>query len=298
MTDYHDQRLADFGHDELSCVGYLFVKRWPAGFQCPFCKDWQRDVAPAYTVVCRNCRKQTSISAHTLMHGSKKNVVSWLLVARQFCLHRNGLSAREMQRLFELSSYQTAWRWLQKIRAGAGIAESIPCRGVVLFDLVEPEDLDLADGIIPTIGVAMELRKRNPASGRIRLRMLENRSSSEIMATLLALVEEQATLLVNGSNRSRLKPVEDSFLIGHPSREHMRRMHTVLKSFSQWLSTVYRATIQSCHLQSYLDEFCFRHNTEWWPDRRAVLDHLVNGLVTPLEKAVPMPQKTGEGDEK
>ncbi|MFN2356095.1 MAG: transposase, partial [Desulfopila sp.] len=66
---------------EHACVTYLFQKRWPWGFKCPFCQRVQKDMAPAYTVVCRYCRKQTSITAHTLMHGSKKNLVAWMRVA-------------------------------------------------------------------------------------------------------------------------------------------------------------------------------------------------------------------------
>jgi hypothetical protein len=87
-------------------------------------------------VVCRYCRKQTSITAHTLMHGSKKNLVAWMRVASQFCFHDQGISARELQRLMKLSCYQTAWNWLQKMRRGAALAESTPCRGTVLFDII------------------------------------------------------------------------------------------------------------------------------------------------------------------
>jgi hypothetical protein len=291
MLDWHDRTLHDFGADEASCLAHLFAKRWPGGFQCPFCGTWQRDIAPAYTVVCRVCRKQTSITANTLMHGSKKNLVAWLLVARQFCLHHDGLSARELQRLLELSCYQTAWRWLQKLRAGAALAESAPCRGVVLFDLVEPEDFGLTDGVIPTIGVAMELQQMELKSSRIRLHKLETRSSSQIVATILDLVQEQATLLINIGNWSKLDSVPRSYLVGHPSREHVRRMQRLLEELTIWLNTLYRATISSNYLQSYLDEFCFRHNTASWPDRRAVLDHLINGLVTPLSQKVPATAK-------
>ncbi len=298
MSDWHDRTLLDFGGDEAACLGFLFAKRWPGGFQCPFCGTRQREVAPAYTVVCRVCRKQTSLTARTLMHGSKKNVVAWLLVARQFCLHHRGLSARELQRLLELSCYQTAWRWLGKLRAGAAIAESAPCRGVVLFDLVEPEDFGLTDGVIPTLGVAMELQQPEKESGRIRLHKLATRSSAEIVAAVFSLVQKRSTLLVNGSNWSKLDTVPESFLVGHPSREHLQRLKMVMDDLSTWLNSTYRATIQSCYLQSYLDEFCFHHNTAWWPDRRAVLDHLVNALVTPLEQVMPVVGKAGGGDEK
>jgi len=64
--------------NEHACVTYLFRRRWPLGFRCPFCGAVQKETAPAYTVVCRYCRKQTSITAQTIMHGSKMDLVAWL----------------------------------------------------------------------------------------------------------------------------------------------------------------------------------------------------------------------------
>lgn len=72
MTASQQQFFNSLFTDEHACVSYLFNKRWPMGFACPFCGVVQPEVAPAYTVVCRYCRKQTSITAKTLMHGSKK----------------------------------------------------------------------------------------------------------------------------------------------------------------------------------------------------------------------------------
>jgi hypothetical protein len=264
---------------EQACVAYLFRKRWPWGFKCPFCGSVQQEMAPAYTVVCRYCRKQTSITAQTLMHGSKKSLIAWMRVAWQFCSQYEGISARELQRLMELSCYQTAWSWLQKIRHGAALAESAPCRDIVFFDLFFLPIATSTSEKAPEIGMALELSKS--VNARVRLVALDANSPAAITAVVNNLIEKNATLLVR--DREWLSPdcriATD--LWGQPTKEQLERGRLLLAKTVTWLDTVYRRAIAPSHLQGYLDEFCFRHNTASWPDQLAILDHLLTGLLSP-----------------
>lgn len=268
---------------ENACVTYLFQKRWPNGFKCPFCDAVQQEIAPAYVVVCRYCRKQTSITAHTLMHGSKKSLVAWIRVAWQFCLQNEGISARELQRLMELSCYQTAWSWLQKIRRGAALAESAPCSGIVLFDLA-PLPVTASPGKrAPDIAMALEINVSKGNDGgvrRVRLLALTSRSPEVITAVINNLVAKKSTLLISNrqwlSSGCRITPD----LRGQATGEQLERGRLLLQETVSWLNGVYRGAIDPNHLQGYLDEFCFRHNTATWPDRLAVLNHLLTGLIS------------------
>lgn len=287
MYAWQDHTIPTHFSDESSCVSYLFAKRWPWGFTCPVCGTLQKEMLPAARVVCRFCRRQSSITAHTLMHGSKKSLAAWLLVAHQFCEHEKGISGRELQRLLELSCYQTAWAWLQKIRHGAALAEAAPCRGVVLFDLVESTAVVPTNATGPAIGFALELQQKKAATNRVRMAMVDCRNPAEITAAINLLVLENSTLLVSRDkwNRQlcRLESLPDHYLVGHPTREHMRLEHSLLDDLAGWLGSVYRVAIDRRYLQDYLDEYCFRHNTSSWQDRRAVLDHLLTGLITPVD---------------
>ncbi len=268
---------------EQTCVTYLFRKRWPWGFKCSFCGSVQQEMAPAYTVVCRYCRKQTSITAHTLMHGSKKSLVAWMRVARQFCFQYEGISARELQRLMELSCYQTAWVWLQKMRHGAALAESALCRDIVLFDLVSLPLTASSHVATPEIGMALEMV--HSSNARVRLTVLNRSSSRTITAAVNNLVEQNATLLIknHGWLTQDCRIAIDH--LGHPTKEQLERGNNLLQETVSWLNTVYRRGIAPCHLQGYLDEFCFRHNTSSWPDRLTTLDHLLTGLLSPVGKS-------------
>ncbi len=279
---------------EQACVTYLFRKRWPWGFRCSFCGAVQREMAPAYTVVCRYCRKQTSITAHTLMHGSKKSLVAWMRVSWQFCFQYDGISARELQRLMELSCYQTAWVWLQKMRCGAALAESAVCRDIVLFDLVTLPLTASSQNRTPDIGMALELTHSTKA--RVRFVVLESDSSWAITAAVNNLVDQNATLLIKKSEWLSQDCIVAADHLGQPTGEQLERGHLLQQNTVFWLNTVYRKAIATCHLQGYLDEFCFRHNTASWPDRLTVLDHLLTGLLSPVQTSTntEQPAITGE----
>jgi transposase-like protein len=64
---------------------------------------------------CRDCRKQFSVLTGTIFHRSKIPVRTWLLVVFEMCSSKNGVSAREVERKYELTA-QTAWFMLHRIR--------------------------------------------------------------------------------------------------------------------------------------------------------------------------------------
>lgn len=285
LTGYKQMLHAPFV-SEQACVAYLFAKRWPWGFCCPFCGAVQKEIAPAYAVVCRYCRKNTSITARTLMHGSKKSLVAWMLVAQRFCEQDQGLSARELQQLLELSCYQTAWRWLQKIRCGAALAESAPCRGVVLFDFAVSEILPTGAGENLVIAFALELWQHHTDENRVRMILLDRRYPAEIAAAVKCLVFRNSTLLMAAEHCLQFNSLEDLYLVVHPGQDHVERGKKLLADMESWLNNVYRGPIDTRYLQNYLDEYCFRHNTASWQNRQDVLEHLLQGLVVPAEKLV------------
>ncbi len=277
---------------EHTCVTYLFQKRWPWGFKCPFCLRVQPDVAPAYTVVCRYCRKQTSITAHTLMHGSKKNLVAWMRVASQFCFHDRGVSARELQRLMELSCYQTAWSWLLKIRRGASRAESAPCSGIVLFEVLPLPTSSVTNNKTIDIGMALEMDQDNQDTARVRLLTLDMNSPKEITTAISSLVAQNAVLLLENRRWSDLSNLQASYTLVAPTQQQLAQGNILIEKTSRWLDDLYHGAIDTGYLQIYLDEFCFRHNTASWPDRLAVLDHLLTGLITSVDDTTSTSRST------
>lgn len=282
--------LKNYGGDPLSseqaCVNYLFKKRWPWGFSCPFCGAVQQEVAPAFTVVCRFCRKQTSITAKTIMHGSKKSLAAWMRVAWLFCSSEPGLSARKLQQLIELSCYHTAWKWLQKMRLGAALAESTPCSGTVLVTLhfLPPAKQTISNS--PTTGkpivLAMEMDGQKTITCRIRFGEIGAQEPEPGAQVIRRLVTAGSAMLLQDSLHSSSSQLYSAYDLAQTTRKQQEYAQLVFEETRGWLAKLYRGAVDSRYLQNYLDEFSFRFNTKSWPDRLAVLDHLLTGLVKPI----------------
>ncbi|MFW2365800.1 MAG: transposase [Desulforhopalus sp.] len=269
---------------EQACIAYLFKKRWPWGFCCPFCGAVQKEISPAYTVVCRYCRKQTSITAQTLMHGSKKSLAAWMRVAWQFSFAEQGLSARRLQKMMELSCYHTAWTWLQKMRLGAALAESAPCTDrVLIMQFVLPVTSVSGGRGLHTI-LALEVDKGNGESQRLRFKVVDVEKVVSLSNCIENLVAAGSTILTDLFTQILDNTFEDAYTLSLPTQYHLQQGHAIFEELQQWLATIYRGAIDSRYLQSYLDEFSFRHNSVLLQDRLAVLDHLLTALVKPVRK--------------
>jgi hypothetical protein len=130
--------------DEAACAAWLFEARWPAGFRCPACaheKGWPHGGKP-FTYECAACGKQTSVTAGTIMHGSKLSLTVWFWAAYLMATHSNGISALQLQKQLALGSYKSAWLLCAKLRRAmvapgrtllSGVAEvdetELPLRG-------------------------------------------------------------------------------------------------------------------------------------------------------------------------
>ena len=104
--------------DDDACARYLAERRWPDGFVCPACggrKGWALDRGRP-TWECAACRRQTSVTAGTIMHRSHLALKTWFLAAHGVATHSNGISALQLQGQLGIGSYKTAWLLLHKLR--------------------------------------------------------------------------------------------------------------------------------------------------------------------------------------
>ena len=64
---------------------------------------------------CADCRHQFSVTVDTIFHGSKVPLKTWLLIISEMCTDKNGISAREIERKYNLTA-KTAWYVTHRIR--------------------------------------------------------------------------------------------------------------------------------------------------------------------------------------
>lgn len=72
--------------DEEACRRYLFESRWPDGFCCPRCGGGSAGEQPKRRLwECRDCGHQTSVTAGTVMHGTRTALQVWFWAAIISC---------------------------------------------------------------------------------------------------------------------------------------------------------------------------------------------------------------------
>ena len=275
MKQVPDSLLA-FQHmfpDDDACAAWLIEMRWPDGFVCPACgheKGWALR-RKAHTFECAGCRRQTSVTAGTILHASKLPLTVWFWAAYLMATHSNGISALQLQKQLGIGSYRSAWLLAHKLRASMVDPERNSLSGLVEIDEASlpfrtKDDPPTGgqgrshDGKMLIVG-AIELvgRKhpRPPAAGRnllLRRRrprtLRRNRRRSRRHRENRRLVRLRC-----GPRRSPQCPCR---------REDRRSPRPAVDppSFSNlkgWARGVYHG-LRRKHLQAYLDEFVFRFN--------------------------------------
>jgi len=279
MTDF-PRSLLEFQRrfpDDAACAVYLAAARWPDGFVCPACGGLRACllVTKADTHQCSACRKQTSVTAGTVMHGSKLSRTVWFWAAYRMATHSNGISARQLWRQLGLGSYKSAWLLAAKLRRAMVDSERHLLSGLVEVDETQisyrtKDDPPAGgggrsgDGKLQ-VAAAVEIQGKGP--GRVRLAVIEDASATSLRTFLKASVAPGAAIKTDGwsgypgAPGVTHEPHGVGNMAAHVILPWVRRIFSNLKT---WALGVYHG-LRKEHLQAYLDEFVFRFNRRRTP---------------------------------
>jgi predicted RNA-binding Zn-ribbon protein involved in translation (DUF1610 family) len=258
--------------DEAACAAYLQAARWPDGFVCPTCggaRGWALETK-AWTHECADCGKQTSVTAGTVMHGSKLPLTVWFWAAYLMATHSNGISALQLQKQLGFGSYRTAWMLCAKLRRAMVAPGRQPLAGLVEVDEAELPCRTQNDppsggggrshqGKILLAG-AVEVQGSRP--GRIRLSAIPDFSARSLHGFLKDAVTPGATVKTDGWSGYPGAPgvTHDPHVIGTMAAHIILPwVHRVFSNLKTWALGVYHG-LRRNHIQTYLDEFAFRFN--------------------------------------
>jgi hypothetical protein len=258
--------------DEGACAAYLARARWPDGFCCPACahgKGWELS-GRAFTWECASCGRQTSITAGTVMHGSKLPLTVWFWAAYLMATHSNGIAALQLQAQLGLGSYKSAWLLAAKLRRAMVAPGRGPLAGLVELDETaiplrrKDEPVEGGHGRSPRgkmlVAGAVEVHDGGP--GRVRLAAIPDASAESLHAFVGANIEAGATARTDGWRGYPGAPgvTHEPRVVG-PMAAHvvLPWTHRVFANLKRWALGVYHG-LRRQHLQSYLDEFVFRFN--------------------------------------
>ncbi len=270
--------------DESSCVSLLFHNRWPDGFTCPQCLRTYPGLRPRLKIICPGCGLATTITTNTIMHGTKKPLRQWLQAIWWVCDDQTIINAKGLQRLLKLTSYQTAWVWLQKLRSAMGFADSRPCRGVIEigYHQVSPARKGKEKGLIIC---AAEVALQSGVTGRIKMQSIRELTPQTVTEFLGLHIKTSSSIIV-----PQLSGFETIEQLGHTCVIHSSKLEpshadNVIQRFENWLNNVHRGGVAIKHLQLYIDEFCFRANSSMLADKKAVFNLLLLGVLAVKPKS-------------
>ena len=252
--------------DDAACRRYLVERRWPDGFRCPVCGSgaaWER---ARLRFVCRRCRRETSITAGTILDHTRLSLDTWFWAA-YLVATTPGLNALSLGRHLGLSSRETTHALMSRLRQSMSSLALPPLSGIVEVDeTVVGGDAAGASGstVVGTtnhiILVAVER-----GSSRTRLVVVPDRKGATLIPLVERLVVEGSIVVTDGHDGyTGLRRAGFAWTrIPHPpgglKRGHGRATSTAdgtIDRFKRWLLATYHKP--PTDYRPYLDEWCFR----------------------------------------
>ena len=256
---------------EQQCRDYLYQLRWPEGYKYPKCqneKSWKID---ENLYECSNCGHQASVIAGTIFQDTRKPLKAWFTAIWWVTTQKNGASAKGLQQVLGLKSYETAWTWLHKIRKAMVLPNRSDLSGTVEVDetYIGGEEPGGKQGRgsenKALVAIAVEVNdKRKP--GRIRMSVIPNASGDSLETFVVNNIEKGSTVITDGwlsysflstSGYHHTRMAKNDL---DQDEKMLPRVHMVVSLLKRWLLGTHQGAVREKHLQAYLDEYVFRFN--------------------------------------
>jgi len=270
---------------ESACAKFLADIRWDKGFSCPKCgKSKYRQMASGL-FMCASCHRQTSIKVGTIYQDSAIPLQIWLRAAWWLVAQKNGCSAKGLQRVLGLGSYETAWCILHKFRKAMVLQDRKQLSGLIEVDETyiggERKGGPVGRGAEGKAIVIIAVEdKGDKGFGRIRAGVIPDVSGESIEAFLKENVEPKSRIRSDGW--TGYSNVNRSGYRHYATSKDLKLAHRVVSLLKRWLTGTHQGAVDHEHLQSYLDEFVFRFNRRTSRSRGLLFQRLIeNSVRTP-----------------
>ena len=275
-------------HDAGAARAHFEKLRWPEGRTCPHCGVIGDNASTllkgkshrAGLYKCKACDLPFTATIGTVYEDSKVPLNKWLLATHLMCASKKGVSALQLQRELALGSYRTAWFMAHRIREAMTDASDAQLGGegkVVVAD----ETYYGKPAITPvrrTDGSAFlkGVKKRN---SRPVVALVERGGKAKVFHVAVADKKTVSRLVMeNVHPATRLHTDESRLYVGsanvfashetvkHSAGEYARgdvntnSAEGFFGVFKKGMKGVYQHCSEK-HLNRYVTEFGFRHNT-------------------------------------
>ena len=279
-----------FGTEE-ACEEHLFHIRWPDGFVCPKCGHTEHfNIKSRHLYQCKKCNHQASVTAGTVMEKTKTPLTKWFWAMFLMGEDKRGCSALYLSKQLKVA-YSTAWAISHKIRTAMGKRDTM----YVLEGTVELDDAFFGgtrkggkrgrgtDKTVVLVGVSLNTQGKPQF---VKMSAVENVQGETLKQFAQRNIKTGAFIKSDGYKSYHKLCGAGYAHEGTPfdpdhNPEHLKWLHIVISNAKAFIQGTYHG-LDALHLQSYLNEFCFRFN------RRFFTAQLFNRIVNACAISSPI----------
>ncbi|HEX4077485.1 MAG TPA: IS1595 family transposase [Rhizomicrobium sp.] len=274
--------------DDAACAAYLEQTRWEGGFSCPHCgvvAEPFRFANKPGVLRCRSCRRDTALTAGTVMERTRMPLSVWFWAAYLMSSHTAGMSALQFQRQLGIKRYETAFQIMHKLRAGMVRHDADQIGKPGSTEHVEVDEVWIGGPHHQTLVLAaVEVRQRQAKpdakgkvrrggryAGRLRIQVIPDRQGETLCDFVEDAVLPGTMVITDGwrgyadlTNRGydHLVAVENHD--PQVTEDYLPISHLVFSNLKSWLLGCHHG-VSPQHLQAYLNEYTFRFNRRFQP---------------------------------
>ena len=280
-----------FNNDD-TCREAIVETRWGKDEQqdvvCPYCGGHHCATRKDGKFRCNHCKRNFSCKVGTIFEDSNLSLVKWFIAMYLISSHKKGISSCQLARDIKVTQ-KTAWYILHKVRALYAQDDSEALNGEVECDevYIGGKEKWKHQSMRTPNTQGRSTKTKTPVFGMIERSEIENvKGESEFMSYIRAMVVEK-------TDRATLEPIIGQFVangstvftdelsaynhLSENGYKHKICNHGALQFICDgevYTNNIegfwghFRRMITGCyhdvsdeHLQSYIDEVCFRWNT-------------------------------------
>jgi len=285
---------------ETQCEAALEQAKWPNGFVCPHCGGqkhslFHRDGEKLWQ--CSACRKQTSLTAGTILEATRLPLTLWFLGVYHLTQPKNNVSALELKRLLGIN-YKAAWRLKHKLMQVMDEREA----DRVLGERVEVDDAYLggvrpgkagrgAEGKVPFV-IAVQTSEEEHQPWYVRLDPLPGFSKKALIQWAETALAPRALMVSDGlacfAAAAELVDAHERVVVGTRKSSDLECFHwvnTLLGNIKSSIQGTYHGFKFDKYAARYLAELQYRFN------RRFDLPRMVPRLLRACALTGPRPEQ-------
>jgi hypothetical protein len=296
-----------FPNDD-ACAKYLEAVKWPEGFICPTCRQqgepYRFAKRSSIVLRCRDCRRDASLTAGTVMQDTRTPLSTWFWGAYLMTTQTPGISSTQFQRQLGLSSRQTSFTLLHKLRScmvrpdrdkigsehpveidecyvggitrgeGSGVHHMTMVIGAVEVCTKKPRKDDAEGKKVKNKHKSgkTQAEKIEKYAGRLRLQVIPDHCMDILTAFVKDNIAPKATILSDGwpgyNELLDLGYKHKPLVLARDSKkadEHLPMIHRAFSNLKTWILGTHHGRVEPQHLQAYLNEYVVRFNRRLHP---------------------------------